>query len=54
MTGFDYLILRIKLILAISICIYFMSPQPKGGGDILLFGADPVGVGVASFPCVIF
>ena len=38
-----------------------MSPQPKGGGHIV-FGADPVGVGVcvgvgvrvASFPCVIF
>ena len=33
----------------------FMSPQQKGGGHIV-FGADPVGVGVrvASFPCVIF
>ena len=32
-----------------------MSPQPKGGGHIV-FGADPVGVGVcvASFPRVIF
>ena len=33
-----------------------MSPQPKGGGGHIVFGADPVGVsvGVASFPHVIF
>ena len=30
-------------------------PQPKGGGHIV-FGADPIGVGIriALFPCIIF
>ena len=31
----------------------FVSPQPKGGGTYC-FGADPVGVGVALFPHIIF
>ena len=30
-----------------------MSPQPKGGGHIV-FGADPVGIHVASFPGFIY
>ena len=31
-----------------------MSPQPKGGGGHIDFGADPVGFRVASFPRIIF
>ena len=36
-----------------SISRLFCPPNLKGGGQIV-FGANPVGVRVASFPCIIF
>ena len=43
----------INILMHVCLNLIIMSLQLKGGGDIV-FGADPVGVHVASFPHVIF